>query len=436
MFHWEDKTNKRGVTMKKILIGSATGLMVLASSFFTSPSFETKALAAEYVGQNETEEQIANAIINTGVGLIGKATYAPTAAEVSRVEPYKFRCASFVNFVFGQNGIDLATSTEDDMMQLGEYVPRDQLKKGDLVFFDSNPGDSIPTDHVGIYYGNNKLLHMANTKLNIAITDMHITSYYTDNYVTAKRVIPGYMVSNPMTQAEKIVNLAYDLKEEAKITSTTNNDSTLTFTNPGWVEYLYRTNGIQLGSKSLTELMSKGTYVAKKDLKKGDLIFFNNTVGSSKPTLVGIYAGNQKIITSSSALGVVQRTFFMNYYNDHYITARRVLSEPTPTVVTHVPTSTYTVKSGDTLYLISQRLGTTVAELKKNNGLTTDMIYVGQTLKVAASDATVTTYQVKSGDTLYLIAKANNTTVAKIKEVNHLTTDMIYVGQYLKLSAN
>lgn len=40
-------------------------------------------------------------------------------------------------------------------------------------------------------------------------------------------------------------------------------------------------------------------------------------------------------------------------------------------------------------------------------------------------------YTVKSGDTLYLIAKTYNTTVETIKTLNNLTTDMIYVGQVL-----
>ncbi|MBM7094552.1 MULTISPECIES: cell wall hydrolase [Alteribacter] len=42
----------------------------------------------------------------------------------------------------------------------------------------------------------------------------------------------------------------------------------------------------------------------------------------------------------------------------------------------------YTVKSGDTLWNISQQYGTTVDQLKANNGLTDDLIYPGQTLTV------------------------------------------------------
>lgn len=37
----------------------------------------------------------------------------------------------------------------------------------------------------------------------------------------------------------------------------------------------------------------------------------------------------------------------------------------------------YTVKSGDTLYLIAKKFGTTISQLKSANGLTTDMLNIG-----------------------------------------------------------
>jgi cell wall-associated NlpC family hydrolase len=46
------------------------------------------------------------------------------------------------------------------------------VKKGDLVFFDANPSNSDPTDHLGIYIGDNKIIHMANPELNITISDL------------------------------------------------------------------------------------------------------------------------------------------------------------------------------------------------------------------------------------------------------------------------
>ena len=47
---------------------------------------------------------------------------------------------------------------------------------------------------------------------------------------------------------------------------------------------------------------------------------------------------------------------------------------------------TYTVKKGDTLWAISQKYGMSVAELKELNNLSSDLIYIGQVLQVGASD--------------------------------------------------
>jgi spore maturation protein CgeB len=46
----------------------------------------------------------------------------------------------------------------------------------------------------------------------------------------------------------------------------------------------------------------------------------------------------------------------------------------------------YTVKTGDTLWEISQKYGITVEEIKRLNGLSTDLIYVDQFLKISERD--------------------------------------------------
>lgn len=103
---------------------------------------------------------------------------------------------------------------------------------------------------------------------------------------------------------------------------------------------------------------------------------------------------------------------------------------------------TYTVKAGDSLWGISQTYGTTVNNLKQINNLSSNVIYVGQVLKLKqqsnstsnqAPQSTADTYTVQSGDTLWGIANTHDTTVNNLKQINDLTSDTIYVSQVLKL---
>lgn len=95
--------------------------------------------------------------------------------------------------------------------------------------------------------------------------------------------------------------------------------------------------------------------------------------------------------------------------------------------------TTYTVVKGDTLYGIAQKFGVTVDALKSINNLTSNTLSIGQVLKIPTTGANKLTYTVKSGDTLYSIARTYNTTVDEIKRLNNLTSNTLSIGQTLIL---
>ena len=102
-----------------------------------------------------------------------------------------------------------------------------------------------------------------------------------------------------------------------------------------------------------------------------------------------------------------------------------------------ISTDTYTVKSGDSLYAIAKKYNTTVDTLKSLNNLTSNTLSIGQVLKLPGSSATSTdTYTVKSGDTLYAIANKYNTTVDALKSLNNLTSNTLSIGQTLKIPSS
>lgn len=91
----------------------------------------------------------------------------------------------------------------------------------------------------------------------------------------------------------------------------------------------------------------------------------------------------------------------------------------------------YTVKSGDSLYKIALQYNTTVDAIKSQNGLTTNTLQIGQVLQIPLEGQNATTYTVKSGDSLYSIAKKYNTTIDRLKELNNLTSNLLNIGQIL-----
>lgn len=96
----------------------------------------------------------------------------------------------------------------------------------------------------------------------------------------------------------------------------------------------------------------------------------------------------------------------------------------------------YTVKKGDTLYSIASKNGLTVNELKSLNNLTTNTLTIGQSLlidKAPSPSTDIKTYTVKKGDSLYQIAKQYNTTVSNLMTINNLKSSDLSIGQKLKV---
>lgn len=118
----------------------------------------------------------------------------------------------------------------------------------------------------------------------------------------------------------------------------------------------------------------------------------------------------------------------------------------------------YTVKHGDYLYAIGKKFNVSYKDIVKWNNLTSNVIYTGQKLIVSKPNNTEVMpkppeeekeeekeefsvftpiyYTVKSGDYLHKIATKYNISVEKIKKWNKLNSNIIYIGQKLKVSTS
>lgn len=102
--------------------------------------------------------------------------------------------------------------------------------------------------------------------------------------------------------------------------------------------------------------------------------------------------------------------------------------------------SVHHVVKNDTVWALSQKFGVSIKSIEQLNHIdqNTNMIYVGQDLQIPNKDAQAPknnthTYTVQSGDSLWAIAQKFNTSVGHLKQLNGLTSNLIYVGQTLKV---
>ena len=155
----------------------------------------------------------------------------------------------------------------------------------------------------------------------------------------------------------------------------------------------------------------------------------------------------------------VQEIMNLNYFKNNNLVVGQVIRIPEmyiPEEEMYPPEYiNYYVKAGDTLYSIAANNGVDVNTIIKDNGLTSNNLVVGQILRLRVSDnyinieecygpdytpsyssTNVINYTVKSGDSLYKIARDYNTSVDNIIKLNNLTSNILLIGQQLIVPNN
>ena len=162
---------------KKLVLTGVVAAMALAGGIVSEP------LSAHAAATTTTSYSASQAtrIINTGIRYLG----TPYQYGAPSGQTNTFDCSSFVQYVYKKNGISLPRSSREQA-KVGRYVPRSQLRAGDLVFF-SIPGSPGLIHHVAIYAGNNQILHTYGAG-GVRFTSLS-SGTWSQRYITASRVL-------------------------------------------------------------------------------------------------------------------------------------------------------------------------------------------------------------------------------------------------------
>lgn len=97
-----------------------------------------------------------------------------------------FDCSGFTRYVFGNFGYKLG-NVAANQTSLGTVVERNDLKTGDLLLFYNDGKTKI--GHCGIYIGGGDFIHSANPERGVVIDNLNTSSYYSQRFVTARRIV-------------------------------------------------------------------------------------------------------------------------------------------------------------------------------------------------------------------------------------------------------
>lgn len=129
---------------------------------------------------SQTQNQKVQSVINIAKSKLG-SRYVWGAEG-----PNTFDCSGLTMYAYKKGANVNIPRVSRDQAKAGKYVAKSNLQPGDLVFFDSNYGNTV--NHVGIYIGNNQMIHSPKPGDVVKIQNINIT-HYKKAYITARRFL-------------------------------------------------------------------------------------------------------------------------------------------------------------------------------------------------------------------------------------------------------
>ena len=139
--------------------------------------YQKEKYVSEMVDDGLPVPKFQSEIVDLAIGLLG-TKYIFGGETINGMD-----CSSFVQKVYKMAGIQLPR-TARYQAQMGIFIDRKDLKPGDLLFFQTYA--KFPS-HVGIYIGDNKMIHASSGAKRIIISDIY-KDYYLRHFLYAKRI--------------------------------------------------------------------------------------------------------------------------------------------------------------------------------------------------------------------------------------------------------
>lgn len=165
-------------SLTALIFSAAFGLLAALAASSASAVEQTK--PAEEISLLERYTNTAQDLVLKGLELVGINYRRGGTNPDSGLD-----CSGFVQLVFKDAVGLLLPRTAREQSQVGDTVDKNDLKPGDLVFFNTM---RHAFSHVGIYLGDNRFLHAPRTGSEIRVEDMR-QSYWVKRYNGARRVV-------------------------------------------------------------------------------------------------------------------------------------------------------------------------------------------------------------------------------------------------------
>jgi cell wall-associated NlpC family hydrolase len=223
-----------------------------------------------------------------------------------------FDSAGYVNYIFTMLGYEIPRSLDSQFAMKTKLITSlDQLRAGDALYF----GDRLSPQFAAVYVGN-KQMSMASRKAGEVVI-REITSTYIQRWLGAVRILSeeDQLKAELVISAEQYLGTPYLFG--AKM------GQTRTFDCSSLMKTIFAEHGITLPRKSINQA-KVGTYVSKKNLEVGDLVFFTTKDSGNKIGHVGMYVGQGMMIHTYGDGGVKYVSIYKDWWKDHYVTARRI----------------------------------------------------------------------------------------------------------------